>query len=110
MCENTGVVRQFASFAEQRQFFNGVETDDARLRQHFNLLFGVPGRRVVEEGFTRHFLGQEARQVEAVVERVTLVGNQRDLHRRVERAGGLRGSVSGNTAANDQQTLACRPR
>src|SRR5262249_27169518 len=106
--KDTGVVRQFAPFAEQSELLDRVETDDARLRQHLHLLFGVPARRVVEEALTCHLLGQEARQVEAIVKRMTLVGDQRDARCRAERPGGLSGGVPGHTAADDQQPLARR--
>ena len=110
MREDAGVIRQFAPFAEQRQLFNRVESNHARLRQHFHVLFGIPGRWVVEEGLTRDFPSQEARQVEAVIKGVRLIRHQRNLCCRVERPGGLGGRVSGNTPAHNHQTFAGGPR
>ena len=82
--QNTRIVGQFLPGAEQGELFDGIEADHAGLGAYSNVLFVVPCWRVIKQRLTPYLLGQEARQVEPVVETVALIGHQRDVDRWIE--------------------------
>ena len=90
-----------AGLAGVRHLFDGIDPVDARLQMERDRQFLVPGRVAHDDLLLGHLLAEHRRERDPVIERVGLVGEQRDAAGRVRLAQLFGGGRAGESVAHD---------